>query len=358
MEQALKAKKENMLFTLIIWIALSVICMFAMLWTAAHKTIVITDAMQNQEGTFFDTGNNWTKQQMIELVLEADNTVNNGFVVPLQKGIKAEHVVMENHYMDKELWIYIQDAEGTFFDTNAVCGNIYLIEEGYYEIQESGVVLKLQMKGVFEYRSTLEEGRLLVEYYSPKELYKQIVVVDPIGGGQEAGIKVDKCLEKEVALEIAKKLSSKLELSDIKIYYTRAEDIYVSEQKRLELIENVKADMYLEICASELPEDSMQYGIRGLYNGEYYIPDFGNVQLADIVTRNVTVASKNRAVGLTEASKDNILQKIRIPAAGISVGYITNEQERSLLMQENYQEKLAEGIANAITEVYTNRYEK
>ena len=45
---------------------------------------------------------------------------------------------------------------------------------------------------------------------------------------------------------------------------------------------------------------------------------------------------------------------LTIPAARISLGYVTNSNERQLLEQDSYQKKLAEGIAEAINEVYTN----
>ncbi|MFQ8980292.1 MAG: N-acetylmuramoyl-L-alanine amidase [Waltera sp.] len=96
------------------------------------------------------------------------------------------------------------------------------------------------------------------------------------------------------------------------------------------------------------------HGIRAEYNDEYYLPDFGNVQWADCVTRQVTVASSNRAIGLFPAEEDDILWQLKIPAARISLGYVTNSSERQLLEQESYQKKLAEGIAEAISEVYTN----
>lgn len=50
----------------------------------------------------------------------------------------------------------------------------------------------------------------------------------------------------------------------------------------------------------------------------------------------------------------DILWQLKIPAARISLGYVTNSSERQLLEQESYQKKLAEGIAEAISEVYTN----
>ena len=70
--------------------------------------------------------------------------------------------------------------------------------------------------------------------------------------------------------------------------------------------------------------------------------------------KEVTVAASNRAVGVVPASDGDVLWDLTIPAARISLGYVTNSSERQLLEQDSYQKKLAEGIAEAIFEVYTN----
>ena len=78
-----------------------------------------------------------------------------------------------------------------------------------------------------------------------------------------------------------------------------------------------------------------------------------NVQWAYALTRNVTIACGNRAIGLVPATDDSVLMQLNMPAAEISLGHISNEQERSLLMMQDYRGQLAEGLANALTEVYT-----
>lgn len=113
------------------------------------------------------------------------------------------------------------------------------------------------------------------------------------------------------------------------------------------------ADLYLEIGLSADDAQESTYGIRAEYNDEYYLPDFGNVQWADCVTRQVTVASGNRAIGLFPAEEDDILWQLKIPAARISLGYVTNSSETALWNRKAIK-KAAEGIAEAISEVYTN----
>ena len=58
--------------------------------------------------------------------------------------------------------------------------------------------------------------------------------------------------------------------------------------------------------------------------------------------------------GTFPGTEEDVLWEIAIPSARISLGYVTNAAERQLLIQEDYQKKLAQGIAEAINEVYTN----
>jgi len=342
------AKKDNLLITFIMWLVLGGLCISAMLITASHKTIVIADTAK-EPGSINENMEQMTaKGQGTPLLLQGDSSVSKSLRIPLEKGIKAENVVMENRYMDKELWIYIYDTESSLYDTGALTGDITPIEEGCFEVQGKGIILKLKMKEVFDYHSTLENDTLTITYANPRDLYSQIVVIDTMA--EKEG--------KNTVMQVAGFLQENFNQPEVKLYFTGLEDVSVSEQKRLELIDNVKADLYLGIRVTADEKNTEAYGIQGFYNEEYFIPDFGNVDWADVVTRNVTVAVKNRALGLTAAEKDSILQRIKIPAAQVSLGYITNEKELGLLKQESYQEKLAEGIANAIMEVYTNKDEK
>lgn len=94
-----------------------------------------------------------------------------------------------------------------------------------------------------------------------------------------------------------------MEDRQVKVYLTRTEDTDVTKEARRQFADWVGADLYLEIGLSSDPEDASVYGISGEYNDEYYIPEFGNLQWADCVTRQVTVAASNRAVGLSRQQR-------------------------------------------------------
>lgn len=272
------------------------------------------------------------------------------FVIPLPANIRAEDVIMENRYMERELWIHIQSEDTQFYEENPVSGDISPILEGRYEVQPDGVLLKFAMSSLQEYRSTMNDNILEVAGCKPKDMYSYIVVIDPVGGGRDNGLCSYVYREKELALQIAKLVQKNSALSDIKLYLTRTEDVTVSPEERLALIRDVDADFYIRIGAAENPVEENLYGIECYYNEEYFIPDFGNADLADIVTRAVTIVASNRALGLIPAEEGSILKKINIPSVQLSVGYLSNDKERNLLQQEAYLEKVADGILNAIEE--------
>lgn len=95
--------------------------------------------------------------------------------------------------MEKELWIYIENGRKAFYKEQRITGDLNPVKKGICEAQNEGVLLRLSMREVLEYHSTLEEGSLWVDYVSPKELYDRIVVLDPVGGGRDPGVTASDC---------------------------------------------------------------------------------------------------------------------------------------------------------------------
>lgn len=98
-------------------------------------------------------------------------------------------------------------------------------------------------------------------------------------------------------------------------------------------------------------EDPEQFGTETWYNGEYFIPGFGNLQMANLLERRVTEAVSGRANGLME-TQDPVLQRLTIPGALVKAGYLTHEREGELLGQQGYVQKVAEGIVDALRQAF------
>ena len=316
--------------------------------------VLLIDACEKKLVTVENSQNQIIVNEQGKLLLENEEGLKGQLRIPLEADVSADRITLENHYQDKELWIYIPTSNSSHYSTNAIEGDITEIEDGCYEARESQIILKFAMKSIWEHQSTVENGSLQITMLHPNEVYEQIVVVDPVGGGSEWGITEDGYSEKELTCQVARLLEGKIKESGIKLYFTRPRDVEVSTEERLQLVQDVDADLYLRLGVSQA-EDAEVYGIQTFYNEEYVIPEFGNVQWADLVTKKVTTLANNKALGLLPADEDSFLQSLKIPAAQIQLGFMSNPQECLLMQQEGYQEKLAQGIAEAILEVYTNK---
>lgn len=330
----------------------SIAAMGTILYLSAGKVITISDVAQDEVQRTTSPTREEEKPDTQELTFVLGESNTSYLRIPLPKECKAEDIVIENHYMDQELCVLVGNAGDDFYEENAISGNRDMIRQGNYETIKDGIKLRFQLTGIFEYRTILENNDLYISFLSPREMYDKIVVIDPACGGLNKGYEADGLLEKEINLLIAQKLKEKLDKTDIKAYYTRMDDINPEEEARVKLANETKADMYIRI-QTDANEDSSVYGTTAVYNGDYFIPGFGSVELADVLEREVVTSIKGKALGLSEAeAQEYTLRHITIPAAAIKVGCITNKQEAILLGREEYCDKIATGIYNAIISVY------
>lgn len=344
--------------TLVYCVLFVAAAMSIMLYYSATKTVGVEDVAQ-------DEVIHSAQQQEIEPVAPAEKDeilfdrnrqTSNYFCVPMPEMVKADEVVLENHYMNEELWVSITSNQPEvfqeFYAANGVYGNCGSVTDGHFEAGEERTCLRFALNGVYEYRSIFEDHILYVEFVPPKEVYEKIIVIDPAYGGEESGVATESILSKEITLNIARALKTKFDESDVKVYYTRMDDSNPVAADRVKLSVSAKADMMIRIEVSG-DENSKLYGTTAVYNSRFFIPGFGNVELADLLEREVVTSISGKAGGLIEATaEDEVISSATVPAAAIRVGYLTNSQEAILLQREDYIERIAEGIYNAVMKAY------
>lgn len=331
--------------------------MSVMLYYSATKTVDVPDVAQDE---VVSSTQQKTEPEIPverdEIRIDRNSQSTNYFCVPIPEGVKAEEIVLENHYMSEELWVSIQSSQPAifqeFYAANSVYGNSGCVVNGHFEAGEERTYLRFALDGVYEYRSIFEDHILYLEFVPPKEAYEKVVVIDPAYGGEEMGVTGKNVVAKDVTLNIAKALKAKFDESDIKVYYTRMDDSNPASADRVELAAATKADMLIRIEVSG-DENSKLYGTTASYNSQFFIPGFGNVELADLLEREVVTSISGKAGGLVEATQaDEVIGGATVPAAAIRVGYLTNSQEAILLQREDYIERIADGIYNAVTKAY------
>ncbi|CEO14530.1 enterotoxin [[Clostridium] sordellii] len=219
---------------------------------------------------------------------------------------------------------------------------------------ENGVVKPIGYGTV--YLSQKIDGKVhVIEVYVPSETrgynfaampksnrnyYK--VFIDPGHGGQDSGAVGNGNYEDELNLAVAKKVEQKLRSKGIEVKMSRYSDEFISLSDRAKMANQYAPDVFISIHQNS--SDSMSAnGTETYYHtrkGEYshYAQNIQSSAINETGSRNRGIKSANFAV----------LRETNMPSALFESGFITNPTESANLANPNYQEKLADGIANGI----------
>lgn len=218
------------------------------------------------------------------------------------------------------------------------------------------------------------------------------VVIDPGHGGRDPGAIGRKGKEKNINLNVALKLGQliKNNCKDVKIVYTRQKDVFVALDKRAQIANNAKADLFISIHTNSVAKSRSVRGTEtytlGLHRTDdnlevakkensviliendyeqryagfnpnssesYIIFEFlqdknmeKSVQLATQIQRQFKNKAKRIDKGVHQAGF-LVLRETTMPGVLIELGYISTPDEERYLLSENGTSALAQSIYQA-----------
>ncbi|MCD8037273.1 MAG: N-acetylmuramoyl-L-alanine amidase family protein [Clostridiales bacterium] len=193
---------------------------------------------------------------------------------------------------------------------------------------------------------------IYVDLVDPKTVYDAVVVIDAGHGGTMPGAVVNGFYEKNITLDIAKKVYNQLNSNSIKVYVTRFTDSYVDNYKRAYMA-NYGADMFISIHCNSIAGDVDIYGTETLYAPHSGEGNGGltSYTLASVLQKYVTEVCGTYDRGVKNRSDLIVLNRTTVPAALVETGFMTDSSDMALLTSESGRQKFANAIAQAIKEV-------
>lgn len=174
-----------------------------------------------------------------------------------------------------------------------------------------------------------------------------IVVVDPAHGGSDPGTKGDSVLEKDVTLAIANKISALAsEFPSLKVVLTRSSDTDVTASNRIGAAAREGAAVYVAIQVNAF-DSPTAVGIETLVDAGHVSGDAA-WSLALAVEKAVVASTSGKERGVR--AQGTSFAGLTVPAAAVYVGFITSPDERAKLVSAGYQELLARGILQGISD--------
>ncbi|MDO5035977.1 MAG: N-acetylmuramoyl-L-alanine amidase [Porphyromonas sp.] len=224
-----------------------------------------------------------------------------------------------------------------------------------------------------------------------------IVVLDAGHGGKDSGAKGRRSLEKNITLDVVRKVGRRINQMDanIVVYYTRDKDVFVDLWDRTDFANRKKADLFVSIHANahktstpkgaetfvlglHRSQDNLEVAMkenaailyeedRGMkYEGfdpssdeSYIIFEFiqnrhldASISLADRVQQGlVSCGLGNRGV---KQAGFLVLHKAAMPSILVELGFISNSSDEAFMLSSKGSQQLADNIADAIVDYATS----
>lgn len=174
-----------------------------------------------------------------------------------------------------------------------------------------------------------------------------VVVIDPGHGGDDPGSMVAPVWEKEINLQMALKLKTKLEENGVKVLLTRSDDETLSLAERAELANDNHADAFISIHQNSFDSSEVS-GMEFYYNPFKEKGGEGSELLADILDRTIQSKSNMKSRGTITSDGLKVLRVSTVPAVLIECGYLTNPAEQKNLLSDAWQDEMTDYIAEGI----------
>ncbi|MEG1312267.1 MAG: N-acetylmuramoyl-L-alanine amidase [Romboutsia sp.] len=225
---------------------------------------------------------------------------------------------------------------------------IFVLGAGNLALGVNQVMKNKENKEIIKEEEKIKEKQFELEIENEDKIGKKYtILVDPGHGGYEKGTqnKSRTIYEKDIALAIGKKVAMKLsKQSDVQVIISRTEDKYVSLADRSQMANTQNVDALVSIHVNAEGGGESAYGLETYYRKG---ATDGSDKLAKIVQDTIGSYVAIRDRGIREDIYQ-VLKESRMPAVLVECGFITNKKESEKLLDEIYQSKLADGIAQGV----------
>jgi N-acetylmuramoyl-L-alanine amidase len=192
-----------------------------------------------------------------------------------------------------------------------------------------------------------------------------LVVLDPGHGGQDSGAMCGNVLEKDLALDVARRVDRLLQAQGLATLMTRVGDGYVSLADRAALANRVRDCVFVSIHFNEgnKPGSSgveTYYAVHQTTTGLPIVswlpflqrvsaesPNVESQDLAGLIQDSVVARTQSVNRG-TKAEQFFVIANVRYPAALVEGGFLTNKEDIARIGSEEYREQLAAAISEGI----------
>lgn len=210
-------------------------------------------------------------------------------------------------------------------------------------LSANGKSIKIIVKGVKPKRNVCSGERNI---FLPKCKGRMSIVLDPGHGGSDYGAIRCGINEKDINLDVAKRVQAILMNKGVEVCMTRDRDEFISLEARTITTANKDPDIFVSIHVNSCVKPE----IAGIET-HYYHQE--SMDLAQTVHESLMSSIRTKDRGLFK-SKFYVINHTNVPAILVEIGFISNDEERAELVSEQRKQETAKAIADGILQ-YLNK---
>jgi N-acetylmuramoyl-L-alanine amidase len=167
------------------------------------------------------------------------------------------------------------------------------------------------------------------------------VVLDAGHGGHDSGARSRRgLLEKDITLDVVRRLAPKLRAAGLRTVLTRDSDSFIPLDKRVDISERELSAVFLSVHFN----DAGRRKVSGM-ESYYFSEESRRFSQRLVATLSRVTGAPDRG---SRTARFRVLRNNLNPAVLVECGYLSSRAEAALLADPKYREKIANALAEAI----------
>lgn len=277
-------------------------------------------------------------------------------IIPKPEGVTRKQISDEDYYLNKQFVITLDGNYVSYFDSHPIEIKSGAVRDVTVKFINNKTEIRFTTSKIQGYKYEVDNSYIYLRVDNPKNIYKNIVVLDPGHGGGADGAKYFGTKEKDLNFKMLYTLGKKYfnsETSEIKAYYTRTTDKDVDLYDRAAFAKEVGADLFVSLHMNASTSASAQ-GTEVYYSTSNNTKNSSGLDSKTLATKFVNklstlLGTKNRG---TNTAKFVVVHKNTVPAVLIELGFMSNQSDYNKLTNATNQENVAKTIYETLCEVF------
>lgn len=278
-------------------------------------------------------------------------------IIPKALGITKAQITDFDDYFNNRFSIKLPGDQTGFLSQNPLTVNSLAIKDiSVFLNNNNETEIRITTNMLQGYEYVTDENNIYINIGNPREIYPNIVVLDPGHGGPANGAHYFGMDEKYFNLKILYEMGAKYFNSDpsrLKVYYTRETDVDMTLANRAGYASKMGADLFVSLHMNASTA-SGAYGTEVYYSNNNNSPNAAGLtskKMAEIFVNKLTegLGTSNRGA---KAEKYTVVHKNTVPAVLIELGFLSNKNDFAKISDPTFQDNTARLIYQTLLQIF------